>query len=348
MHTIGLPETETDSSIQKNDELFYLQERIRRHKFTDPNILRMSMDFGLIWLQAILGVALFITIPHTATLIISLILIGSAQHGLGLVAHEGAHYLILPSNRARNDTITRWLFASPIMLPFSLYRRRHLLHHRFVSTSRDTKEFYKRDIRGFRAVIELIRSISGLDYILQVKSALYRDKGDKLEIQDELTTKPQQIPSRFFQVDWVRKDLLPILIMQLGLIMAFSEFDIRFYILLWLVPNITVSMLVSKARSIVEHYPLTTQAFSAPGSIYFRETATPCLRSVEACFLERLLFSKINFHFHAEHHAWPYLSYQMLPKVHALLVETQKTRKFSAFQFGEGYLIILGKLVAGR
>ncbi len=308
----------------------------------------MVIDFGLIWVQALIGAALFIAIPNTITLIISMILIGSAQHGLGLVAHEGAHYLILPSNKARNDAITRWLFASPIMLPFSLYRRRHLLHHRFVATSRDTKEFYKRDIRGFRAVTELIWALIGLDYILQVKSALHRDKETKQEILNDISSSTQQIPSVHPQAHWLWKDLLPILIIQFGLIMTFSLFDTRLYILLWLIPNMTISMLFSKARSIVEHQPLATEAFALPGSIYFRETAAPCLRSVKASLVERLLFSKINFHFHAEHHTWPYISYQTLPEAHALLVEAEKNDRLTAVRFDAGYLITLGKLVAGR
>ena len=45
------------------------------------------------------------------------------------------------------------------------------------------------------------------------------------------------------------------------------------------------------------------------------------LRSVRATWLERLFLSKINFHFHGEHHLWPWISYQHLPAVNAKLWE---------------------------
>ena len=97
--------------------------------------------------------------------------------------------------------------------------------------------------------------------------------------------------------------------------------DYKMYILMWLIPIFTTSMLFAKLRSLVEHHPYSSIQQDISNNAYFLGSAGPCLRSVDANWIERFLISKVNFHYHAEHHIWPQISYQHLPKAHQILVE---------------------------
>jgi fatty acid desaturase len=297
----------------------------------------MILDFSMIWAQALLGLAIFWYFRNVPAYLAGIVLVGSAQHGLGLVAHEGAHHLIAPGRKRLNDFIGRWLFAAPHLLPYALYRGRHLLHHQHVSTEDDTKELYRRDIRGWRLTFELLCSLSGADYVRQVIAVLRRNRRDRGAAPAARSGLPE----------WMVKDLIAIAVVQLVMLGVLSAIDLWLYPLMWVVPNVTFMVLLSKIRSMVEHKPLAATHGAKPGSGFFMETATPCLRSVEAPWLERVFVSKINFHFHAEHHFWPFVSYQYLPTVHGRLVGSPQAKE-CGFVVERSYIAALKNFWAGR
>lgn len=273
-----------------------------------PNPWRMSVDFGLVWLQATAGVSLFAMFWNVPSFVIGALLVGSAQHGFGLIAHEGAHRLIVPGQRRINDAIARLLFAAPTLLPFALYRERHFAHHRLVSTREDTKELYRRELVGWRLPLEVARSLCGLDYLSQVASVLRR--GSKPAAAEPAAGTGTRLP------DWLLQDGPAICAVQLVLFGVMSSVHVLLYPLMWLLPNMTVAMLCSKVRSAVEHHPTAEEAGAVQPTGYFKNTAEPFFRSVRASWLERVFVSKINFHYHGEHHCWPGVSYQYLPMLH--------------------------------
>lgn len=302
-----------------------------------PNRWRMSVDFGLVWLQAAAGVSAFAVFWDVPSFLIGGLLVGSAQHGLGLIAHEGAHRLIVPDHRGLNDAITRLLFAAPTLLPFSLYRERHFAHHRLVSTREDTKELYQRELGGWRLPLEVVRSLCGLDYFEQVASVLRR--GSKAaHVTPPAGTKTP---------GWLLREGPAICAVQLALFAAMSSVHVLLYPLMWLVPNVTVAMLCSKLRSAVEHHPSVLETGTEQPTGYFKNTRAPFLRSVRASWLERVFISKINFHYHGEHHCWPGVSYQYLPILHDRL---KGLGLFAAAGIvaERTYLSSLRKLWAGR
>jgi fatty acid desaturase len=74
---------------------------------------------------------------------LALIVIGTRQHALALLAHDGAHYLC-SRNRALNDVLSTVLCAYPLTASLRSYRRFHLDHHRYVGTADDPEFEYKR------------------------------------------------------------------------------------------------------------------------------------------------------------------------------------------------------------
>ena len=78
-----------------------------------------------------------------AFLPVALLVIGTRQHAIALLAHDGAHHLC-SRNRTLNDVLATVLCAYPLAASLRSYRRFHMLHHQHVGTERDPEFDYKR------------------------------------------------------------------------------------------------------------------------------------------------------------------------------------------------------------
>lgn len=61
--------------------------------------------------------------------VVAFVWMGRGHALLNILAHEGAHRLLLP-NRRMNDFVGRWLLGFPSYQPFGVYRRGHFAHHK--------------------------------------------------------------------------------------------------------------------------------------------------------------------------------------------------------------------------
>jgi fatty acid desaturase len=280
-------------------------EEIRTYR--RPAEWRQVLDFGMVWLQILVGMALFVWAPGIVTYLVAILLIGGGQHGLGLVAHEFIHYNVVPGNRRLNDFLGTWLFAAPGGLPFTLFRYRHFLHHRHYSTDLDTKTIYRRDIRGIKLWAEVLKKLVMFDYFNHVYAVLRYMKR---------TTKTSASGGPGIL------EILPPLIVTHGLLFLVMWWGIHplAYFYLYLAPLLTVQVLFLNFRAIAEHQP-PRYLGGKSGSAYFLGTAGPFVRTVKSNLFERLFLCKINFGYHVEHHLWPQINYQFLPRVHRRLVE---------------------------
>jgi fatty acid desaturase len=269
-----------------------------------PVAWRQAVDFSLVWIQILAGIALFVWSPGILTYIGALLLIGGGQHGLGLVAHEFIHYNVVPGNRRLNDFLGTWFFAAPGGLPFTLFRYRHFLHHRHYSTDEDTKTIYRRDIRGIKLWVELLKKLVMFEYFNHVFAVLrYMNKRPK----SSSTAGPGLL------------EVLPPLVITHG-ILFFALWPIHplAYFYLYLAPLLTVQMVFLNFRAIAEHQP--PRSLGGKNSPYYLGTNGPFVRTVNSNLFERLFLCKINFGYHVEHHLWPQINYQFLPEVHRRLL----------------------------
>jgi fatty acid desaturase len=316
--------------------------RQERSRLSAPATPKLALDVSMMCAQIAVGIAVFASHPSFWSWVVAAFLIGGGQHGLTMVAHEAVHTLVWPQSRRVNDWLGGYLFAGPTLLPYGVYRERHLAHHRFVSTANDTKSLYRRDLAGWRFVTEALRSLSGRDYIVQVLDVLRRGREDA-----------GRNSSADFENAFPR-DALRIGIVQAALFMAFLPFDPRwhgiptYYLLLWLAPIMTTLFWFSKLRSCVEHRPLRSEA--GTHEAFFMGTSAPMLRSVRATWFERLFFSKINFHYHGEHHLWPWISYQHLPEASTRLRASgaQTGPRGQTASDGGSYLATIAQFVFDR
>ncbi|SVA81341.1 uncharacterized protein METZ01_LOCUS134195, partial [marine metagenome] len=84
------------------------------------NVVSISLN----WLQIIFSMALFFYFPNVLTFLLAVIIIGSRQFALAVLAHDGAHNLLF-SNEKINDFVSQWFCAFPLFSDNRPYRPYH-------------------------------------------------------------------------------------------------------------------------------------------------------------------------------------------------------------------------------
>lgn len=299
--------------------------------FRKPNYLVLAIDLAGIWLPIFLGVALFVASPSVLTFLVAYLLIGAGQHGLIHANHEFVHMTALPNNKKLNDFLGTYLFGGPIFIPFKLNRHRHFIHHRIYSQSDDTKTVYKHDIREGKLWGEVIRSLTGWEYLYHLSRVFKKAKEEK---------KPEETRSG----PTIVEVLPPVLITQAAIFGLFCLVNPLYYFLLWVYPCFTLASLLDKIRSFMEHQPMVADG-EEQSTGFFRNTPGPFVRSVNSSWLERRFLANLNFCFHAEHHLWPQVSYQYLPTIHNKL-KSKEVFQDKCFGNEKSYISTVAKLSA--
>lgn len=268
------------------------QLKIIRKKRDWINVVSISMN----WLQILAAMALFFYFPNVLTFLLSVIVIGSRQFALAVLAHDGAHNLLF-SNEKINDFVSQWFCAFPLFSDNRPYRPYHLAHHRFTESENDpdlslsapfpiTKASFRRKV---------IRDLTGQTgfkrYSIALKS-IFSSEADNFEgkikkISDKI--------GGFFISNLVIFSLITI----------FSHWSI--YFLLWWIPAFTYYSLIVRIRNIAEHSV-------TPGETNLNNT-----RTTKASFLTRYLLVPHHVNFHLEHHLFTNCPWYNLPKVHEML-----------------------------
>lgn len=101
---------------------------------------------ALLFDWSVVAAAILIAKQYTNPFVflISLVVIGTRQHALFLIMHEGCHYLIT-RNRFVNDLFSNVFAGWPVGVSTARYRQRHLQHHRHLNTDQDPDWARKKD-----------------------------------------------------------------------------------------------------------------------------------------------------------------------------------------------------------
>lgn len=90
---------------------------------------RNALTVAGVYLQSFGVIAAAVVIGRWWAYALAFVLMGRAFALYAILAHEAAHRLLFSSKRA-NDVVGRWFLAYPAFVPFDLYRRSHMAHHR--------------------------------------------------------------------------------------------------------------------------------------------------------------------------------------------------------------------------
>lgn len=268
------------------------------------------------WIVIGAAMALYAVWPNPLTFIAAVIIIGGRQLGIAILQHDAAHGVLMRT-RWLNEWAGQWLCAYPVMGNMVTYRHYHLEHHRRTQQPDDpdiglsapfpiTKASFRR---------KMIRDITGQTGFKQRKQQFLYSLG-----------KPEQSLKERVQTYWRR--LGPQTLVQLillGLMTAFGK--PHYYLMFWVLPNITWHMVITRIRNIAEH------AVVPDNNDVFRNA-----RTTYASWFMRAILAPYWVNYHVDHHLLFYVPCYNLPKLHKLLLEKGYGSKM---EIQKGYLAVL-------
>jgi fatty acid desaturase len=258
------------------------------------NVLSISSN----WLQMSAAMALFFFYPNVITFLVALVIIGSRQFALAVLAHDAAHNLLFTNNKV-NDWAGQWFCAYPIFQDNRVYRPYHLKHHRHTETDDDPDLVLSSPFpitkRSFiRKVFRDLTGITGVKRYWGSLSSIFRTKGDNV----------------FNKISKTSNKLHGFLISNLIIFVLISTtMHWSLFLLLWWLPSFTYYSLIIRIRNISEHAV-------TPGNNDFDNT-----RTTKSTVLTRFLMVPHNVNYHLEHHLFTRCPWYNLPKAHSMMIE---------------------------
>ena len=258
------------------------------------NVLSISSN----WLQMSSAMVLFFFYPNVLTFLVALVIIGSRQFALAVLAHESAHNLLFANNKV-NDWAGQWFCAYPIFQDNRVYRPYHLKHHRHTETEDDPdlvlSSPFPINKRSFiRKVFRDLTGITGVRRYWGSLSSIFRTKGDN--VFDKISKTSNKLHG--FLISNV------IIFILISTTMHWSLF-----LLLWWLPSFTYYSLIIRIRNISEHAV-------TPGNNDFDNT-----RTTKSTVLTRFFMVPHNVNYHLEHHLFTRCPWYNLPKAHSMMIE---------------------------
>ena len=118
----------------EQDNVNDLKSRVRR--LSTINVWNWLRAAEAEWLSIVAAVAVACLVDKAVLYALAVLFIGTRQHALALLGHEGAHGLIA-RRRWQNDLLANVFCFWPLFLDLGTYRNFHLAHHRHLGTGRD-------------------------------------------------------------------------------------------------------------------------------------------------------------------------------------------------------------------
>ena len=281
-------------------------------------------------LAAAIGAALYYW-PNPIVVLIAVVVVGTRQHALFVIAHDAAHYLLY-ERRWLNDLVGR-ACATVQGLSMRTYRVIHRLHHNHLYGELDPDTALHGGYpRGrWYLIRKLLKDLSGLT--AWKTYAYFLGGAPSLNTRTQVALRPLDDTSEKLRAE-ARADRNAVIafhVVALG-IFAWSGYLLE-YLVLWILPLVTVVQAILRLRAIAEHGATTD--FSSPLSAA-RTNLAPA-------WLEWLIFPhRVNYHI--EHHLYASVPHYNLPELHREMNARGILDGAEAVSFGA----TLGKIFAER
>jgi fatty acid desaturase len=259
----------------------------RRQLRRIPN-LRNALTIVTLYAQTAAIIWLTIRIGWWAW-IPAFVLMGRAHAQFAALMHEAAHRLLFSSRRL-NDLVGRWLLGYPGLVSTDAYRRVHMAHHRreFGPEEPDLPLYQGYPITQASLRRKLVRDATGRTGLRLLRAQFARQRWHD----------PRQ-----------RRVLIQILGVQSGLFtVALLTGQPFAYLILWLLPYLTIWRVINRLRSIAEHGGL--------GASDDRRVTT---HSVRQGVLARFIMAPYQLGYHLAHHVDAGVPFRSLAEYHRAL-----------------------------
>jgi len=245
-------------------------------------------DFAVI--AAAIAFALYFW-PHPLAIVFSVILIGTRQHALFVLAHDAAHYLLY-ERRWLNDAVGRFC-ATVQGLSMCTYRVIHRLHHNNLYGELDPDTALHGGYPRGKAYLirKLLKDLSGLT--AWKTYAYFLGGAPALNTATNVAMRPLDDTSEKLRSEAKRDRNVVIVVHVAALILAAWSGHLIQYLVLWILPLVTVVQAILRLRAIAEHGATTD--FSSP--------LTAARTNAAPAWLEWLIFPHHVNH-HIEHHLY--------------------------------------------
>jgi len=259
------------------------------------------------------------------------IVIGTRQHALFVIAHDAAHYLLY-GNRLLNDVVGRTC-AMLQGLSMCTYRVIHRMHHNNLYGELDPDTALHGGYPRGRAYLvkKLLKDLSGLT--AWKTYAYFLGGAPALNTQTNVALRPLDDTSAKLKSE-ARADRNLVIVFHIAMLaaMAWSGYLVQ-YLVLWILPLVTVVQAILRLRAIAEHGATTD--FSSP--------LTAARTNVAPAWLEWLIFPhQVNYHI--EHHLYASVPHYNLPALHREMVSRGVLEGAEVVPFR----LTLGKIFAER
>lgn len=268
----------------------------------------LAQTYGLVALTALLGcygLSLH-SWPGALLVAVCVLLMGCWQHWLAIISHESTHYRLFAS-RALNDLLGR-LSGMLIGVSTFSYRIVHRLHHNHLYEPVDPDMALMAGYpRGKMYLVKkLLKDAAGLT---AWRNYLYFFGAPAQNRQTGVAQKPlSDTTSRLRDVALTDRWI----VVAFHVLLLIAMFAIGYgvpYLILWILPAITVQAVILRLRAVLEH--------GAPS-----DTGTPL--GAARTNTELPLWAKVSLfphhvNFHLEHHLYPAVPHYHLPALHEKL-----------------------------
>jgi fatty acid desaturase len=241
--------------------------------------------------------------PNPLVILLSVLVIGTRQHALFVIAHDAAHYLLF-ENRKANDLVGR-ACATVQGLSMCTYRVIHRLHHNnlYGELDPDTALHGGYPRGKWYLVKKLLKDLSGLT--AWKTYAYFLGGAPALNSATNVALRPLDDTSEKLRSE-ARSDRNTVIAFHVVLLVVFAWSDYLVqYLVLWILPLVTVVQAILRLRAICEHGATTD--FSSP--------LTAARTNVCPAWLEWLIFPH-HVNYHIEHHLYASVPHYNLPRLH--------------------------------
>jgi fatty acid desaturase len=270
------------------------------------------------WIVIGLAMAAAIAAPGWWKLLVvplAIAVIGARQLGLAIMMHDAAHAALHPDLKV-NDWVGDHLTTGGLLG----YRNYHLTHHKFAQQAEDPDLVLSAPFPITRQSLwrKISRDLTGRTYYKLrwsglVKRIVERKPGEALLpiLKDAVVA---------------RRRFLIGMVVSIAVTAPFGLWWV--WPVLWLVPQATWLLMVTRLRNIAEH---ACVAKNEPDPLRHARTTT-------ANWLERAFIAPYYVNYHCEHHMFMHVPCYNLPRAHRLLKAKGMTERMLT---SPGYLSVL-------
>ncbi len=261
--------------------------------------------------------SLWSTSAWWAAALAGVVLIGVAQHGLFILAHEAAHYRLL-SNRVLNDLLGRLIGMSG-GVSMCTYRVTHRLHHNNLYGPEDPDTAIHGGYPRGQAYLwkKLAQDLLGWNawktYAYFFGSpAINDDTRRRISPLDDTSPELRAAARRDRWLVVAFHLLAPLAAWLLG-----GSRGLLAYLGLWTLPLLTTLQPILRLRAVCEHGAVTDLSSPLTAARTNRTWGSP------GNWLGRFFLFPHHVNYHLEHHLYPAVPHYHLPRLHRLLQDKQ-------------------------